>query len=63
MTVPLDTLLETAAEGARRAGRILREKFREPRTISFKGGIDFDLALVLETLASSRLQQEQRTAS
>ena len=40
MTVPLDTLLETAAEGARRAGRILREKFREPRTISFKGGID-----------------------
>jgi myo-inositol-1(or 4)-monophosphatase len=36
----LDTLLETAVEGARRAGRVLRERFHEPRTISFKSGID-----------------------
>ena len=40
MTVPLDTLLETAVEGARRAGRILAERFHQPRTIDFKGGID-----------------------
>lgn len=40
MTVPLDTLLETAVEGARRAGRVLAERFHEPRTISYKGGID-----------------------
>ncbi len=40
MTVPLDTLLETAVEGARRAGRVLAERFHPPRPISFKGGID-----------------------
>jgi len=38
--VPVDTLLETAVEGARRAGRVLAERFHEPRTISYKGGID-----------------------
>ena len=40
MTLSLDTLLETAEEGARRAGRVLAERFHQPRTISFKGGID-----------------------
>jgi len=40
VTVPLDTLLETAVEGARRAGRVLAERFHGPRTISYKGGID-----------------------
>ncbi len=40
MSVSLDTLLETAVEGARRAGRVLAERFHEPRTISFKSGID-----------------------
>jgi len=40
VTVSLDTLLETAVEGARRAGSVLAERFDQPRTISFKGGID-----------------------
>ncbi|HZJ55819.1 MAG TPA: inositol monophosphatase family protein [Myxococcaceae bacterium] len=40
MTVSLDTLLETAVEGARRAGRVLADRFHQPRTIDFKGGID-----------------------
>jgi myo-inositol-1(or 4)-monophosphatase len=40
VTVSLDMLLETAVEGARRAGRVLADRFHEPRTISFKGGID-----------------------
>ena len=40
MTVSLDTLLETAVEGARRAGRVLADGFHQPRTIDFKGGID-----------------------
>ena len=40
MSASLDTLLETAIEGARRAGRVLAERFHEPRTISFKSGID-----------------------
>jgi myo-inositol-1(or 4)-monophosphatase len=40
VSASLDTLLETAVEGARRAGRVLRERFHEPRTISFKSGID-----------------------
>ena len=40
MTVSLDTLLETALEGARRAGRVLADRFHQPRTIDFKGGID-----------------------
>ena len=40
VTDSLDTLLETAVEGARRAGRVLAERFHQPRTIAFKGGID-----------------------
>jgi myo-inositol-1(or 4)-monophosphatase len=40
VSVPLDTLLETAVEGARRAGRVLAERFHQPRTISYKSGID-----------------------
>jgi myo-inositol-1(or 4)-monophosphatase len=40
VTLSPDTLLETAVEGARRAGRVLAERFLQPRTISFKGGID-----------------------
>jgi len=40
VTASLDTLLETAVEGARRAGRVLAERFHQPRTISFKSGID-----------------------
>src|SRR5262249_49847833 len=40
VSVSPDTLLETAVEGARRAGRVLAERIHQPRTISFKGGID-----------------------
>jgi len=40
VSVSADTLLETAVEGARRAGRVLAEKFHQPRTIAYKGGID-----------------------
>jgi len=36
----LERLYETAVEGARRAGRVLAERFPGQRTISFKGGID-----------------------
>jgi myo-inositol-1(or 4)-monophosphatase len=36
----LDALLETAQEGARRAGRVLAQKLEEKRTIEYKGGID-----------------------
>jgi myo-inositol-1(or 4)-monophosphatase len=40
VSAPAEILLETAVEGARRAGRVLAERFHEPRTISYKGGID-----------------------
>jgi len=40
VSASLDALLETAVEGARRAGRVLAEKFHQPRTIAYKGGID-----------------------
>jgi myo-inositol-1(or 4)-monophosphatase len=36
----LERLYETAVEGARRAGRVLAERFPGERIISFKGGID-----------------------
>ena len=40
MSVSRETLLEAAVEGARRAGKVLADRFHQPRTISFKGGID-----------------------
>jgi len=36
----LDAMLETAEEGARRSGQILRERLGRQRTIEYKGGID-----------------------
>ncbi|HEX4622682.1 MAG TPA: inositol monophosphatase family protein [Myxococcaceae bacterium] len=36
----VEALLETAQEGARRAGRVLTDKLGEQRTIEYKGGID-----------------------
>jgi myo-inositol-1(or 4)-monophosphatase len=40
MSESLDILLETAVEGARRAGRALDDRFMGPRIIEYKGGID-----------------------
>ena len=59
MTVPLDTLLETAIEGARRAGRVLAERFHQPRTVTFKGGIDLvtDADRASESVLLSWLKQ------
>ena len=40
MSDSVEELYQTAVEGARRAGRVVAERFPGQRTISFKGGID-----------------------
>ena len=57
-TEQLQTLRTTAEEAARRAGRVLAERFTQARTIEFKGGIDLvtdaDRAAEAELLAFLR---------
>jgi myo-inositol-1(or 4)-monophosphatase len=55
----LDILLETAVEGARRAGRALADRFLGTRIIEFKGGIDLvtDADRVSESLLLTWIRQ------
>jgi myo-inositol-1(or 4)-monophosphatase len=58
MADDISTLLSTAVEGARRAGKILAQRFDQERTVEFKGGInlvtDADRASEQELIAFIR---------